>query len=101
MDNEPAIHLPPELQAFVEQQIAHGEYASFREMVQESIRFLKHLSDVRENRLEALRRDIQVGIDQLDRGEGIEFTDDHVEKVKQRGREILAARRRAAGEQAA
>ena len=44
---------------------------------------------IKEMKLEELRKEIQKGIDSLDRGEGVPFD---VEDVIKRGRERLAAR---------
>jgi hypothetical protein len=53
---------------------------------------------IRELRRSALIKEIQIGLDQLDRGEGIECKDDaqlrsFFDDVKARGRESLAARK--------
>ena len=82
--------LPPELQHFVEQELASGRYRSRDEVICEGLRLL------RERRLYELRREIDVGLEQLDRGEGIEFEDEQAlkaffEDIKQRGRERLEA----------
>lgn len=61
-----SVSLPPDLEKFVRQELASGEYASEEEILQEGLRLLQD----RKQRLEQLRSDIQVGLDQLDRGEG-------------------------------
>jgi len=78
--------LPSELQHFVEQELASGRYRSRDEVICEGLRLL------RERRRYELRREIDVGLQQLDRGEGIELEDEQAlkaffEDIKQRGRE--------------
>lgn len=59
--------IPPEFEQFVAQQIAGGQYASAEEVVAAGLRVLRELKE----REEEFRREVQVGVDQLDRGEGI------------------------------
>lgn len=59
--------IPSELEQFVDQEVASGKYRSADEVVSQSLRLLQE----RERKLEALKADIQVGLDELDRGEGL------------------------------
>ena len=59
------ITLTPELEKLVNEEIESGRYKSASEVVREGLRLL----EARRLKLEALRRDIQEGIDQADRGE--------------------------------
>ena len=59
--------IPPDLRQFVEQELASGKYGNAEEMVTEGLRLL------RERKLYELRRDIDAGIEQIERGEGIEI----------------------------
>lgn len=68
------VQLPAELQAFVEEKVASGEYASTEAVVQASVKLLQG----RERRLAELRREIQIGVDQLDRGEGVPWDVDAI-----------------------
>jgi len=65
--------------------VAGGRFHSEEDVVAEALRLL----EVRERKLEALRKDIQVGIDQLDRGEGLPLD---VDDIMKRGRERLTQR---------
>ena len=58
------IQIPPDLNSFVEELVAGGKYGSPDQVFVEGLRLLQ----VREQ----LRRDVDLGIAQLDRGEGIE-----------------------------
>lgn len=57
----------PELQQLVQEQLASGEYASREDVLLEAVRLLAD----RNRKRQELRRELQVGRDQLDRGEGI------------------------------
>lgn len=74
------ISVPEELKSFVERGVASGRFRSEDEAICEGLNLLRS----RERQLEALRADLQVGIDQLDRGEKSELD---IESIKARGRE--------------
>ena len=57
--------LPPELGQFVEQQLALGKYQSEEELVVDAVRVLREV----EAQQRQFHGDIQLGIDQLERGE--------------------------------
>jgi antitoxin ParD1/3/4 len=57
--------IPPEFTGFVENEVASGSYRSAAEVVAEGLRLL------REQKLYELRKDIDAGLAQIDRGEGI------------------------------
>lgn len=61
------VSLTPELEKLVNEEVKSGRYKSASEVVREGLRLIR----LREAKLEALRRDIQEGIDELDRGEGV------------------------------
>lgn len=58
--------LPPDLQEFVRQAVANGEFPTEDDVVIAGVRALRELK----TRHDALRQDIQVAIEELDRGEG-------------------------------
>lgn len=59
--------LPNDLQQFVEDIVASGKFRSPDEVLAEGLRILRE----RERKLDSLRADLQIGLDQLDRSEGI------------------------------
>lgn len=65
------VSLTPELTELVERKVRSGRYQSASEVVREGLRLLADQDQVRELQLEATREKIRVGLDQLDRGEGI------------------------------
>lgn len=76
-----SVSLPPDLERFVEQQLAGGEYASENEILAEGLRLLRQ----QKTRRDQLRAEIQIGLDELNRGEGEPLDMDRVrEKVAQR-----------------
>lgn len=84
------VHLGETLDKFVAKLIDKGLYQSQSEVIREGLRLLKEREDLRELRLEELRREIQIGIDQADRGELTPFD---VEDIKAEGRRRLALER--------
>ena len=82
--------LPPELQQFVEQELASGRYQTREDVICDALRLL------RERKLHELRKEIDAGLQQLDRGEGIEIEDERslqafFDEIKAQGRERLEA----------
>lgn len=67
------VSLTPELDRFVAEKVQSGSYSSFSEVIREGLRLLKQQDDLRLLRLEQLKREIAVGIEQLDNGEGKTF----------------------------
>ena len=81
---------PPELQQFVEQELASGRYQSVDDVICEGLRLL------REQRLYELREEIDAGLQPLERHEGINLEDerslrDFFDDIKQRGRKRVEA----------
>lgn len=84
--------IPAEFRPFVSDAVASGRYRSEEELIAAALRLLED----RDRRLTALREDIQIGIDELDRGEGIDLSEPSVRQkffddIKARGRLRLAA----------
>ncbi len=82
--------LPPDLETFVQHEVASGNYPSPEEVISDGLRLL------RERKLYELRRDLDAGLSQIERGEGIELSSDDAlreffEDIKRRGRERLQA----------
>ena len=63
------ISLTPELERLVQEKVASGLYNSASEVIRESLRLLHERDRIREIRLEELRKEIQKGVSQLERGE--------------------------------
>ncbi len=66
------ISLTPELEARVKAKVETGFYNNASEVIREALRFMETHEDwVHEIKLTRLREQLKVGVDQLDRGEGI------------------------------
>jgi antitoxin ParD1/3/4 len=63
------VSLTPELEQLVNDKVKSGLYNSASEVVREALRLLKEQDALKAYRLEELRRDIAVGLQQADRGE--------------------------------
>lgn len=63
------VSLTPELERYIDDQVASGMYHSASEVVREGLRVLIDRQEDREAKLDALRRDINVAREQIDRGE--------------------------------
>lgn len=84
------ISLTPELEELIKQKVAGGMYHSASEVIREALRLLKERDEHHQMRIEQLRRDIQIGLDQIARGEVRTLDEDLIEDIKQRGRRRLA-----------
>lgn len=65
------VSLTPELEELITQKVQSGRYTSASEVVREALRLLEEHDELRQKRLAAVRKEIEEGIAQLDRGEGI------------------------------
>lgn len=64
------VHLTPELERLVQDKVKSGRYNSASEVVREALRLLEESDQIRQLRLQEMRRKIQEGWDSLRRGEG-------------------------------
>ena len=65
------VSLTPELEARVKAKVESGLYNNASEVIREALRFMDaHEEWVQEVKIALLRKQIQVGVDQLDNGEG-------------------------------
>ncbi|MEQ9548969.1 MAG: type II toxin-antitoxin system ParD family antitoxin [Coleofasciculus sp. G3-WIS-01] len=63
------ITLPPELEQFINNQVASGKYASTDEVFLAGIKLLQERENLYKGRFEELRREIMVGVEEAERGE--------------------------------
>ena len=63
------VSLTPELERFIGELVEGGRYRSASEAVRAAIRLLQDREAERSAKLEALRRSIEVGVEELDRGD--------------------------------
>jgi antitoxin ParD1/3/4 len=91
------VSLTPELEKYIQKQVASQRYQTASEVVRQAIRMMQTAEDYEKARLEALRQDIQVGLDQLDRGEYVEIRDEKdqqalLQRITREGRARLTAK---------
>ncbi|ODT98531.1 MAG: CopG family transcriptional regulator [Planctomycetes bacterium SCN 63-9] len=63
------VSLTPELEQFVHKKVDTGRYLSASEVVREALRLLEERDKLQAMWFEEIRKEIQLGIDQADRGE--------------------------------
>jgi antitoxin ParD1/3/4 len=63
------VSLPPHLEELVEQKVDSGRYTCASEVVVEALWLLDTRDRLREIKLEELRKEIAIGLDQADRGQ--------------------------------
>ncbi len=81
------VQLPIDLADFVRGKVESGEYASEQDLLINAVHVLRELN----RKHEQLRRDIQIGIDQLNSGEGRPLD---IDRIKSEGMKRLAERNR-------
>ena len=95
------VNLGTHWEAFIEENIKTGRYLSASELIREGLRLLQDKEHLRQLRLEELRKEVDKGLDALDRGQYTELDGDgmkgHLEDVKVRGRARLAREKRTTG----
>jgi antitoxin ParD1/3/4 len=71
--------LTPQHEAVVDRIVASGQYDDPDQVIDEAL----HLLEERQQRLESLRAEFQIGLDQEARGELIDWTPDFMEQLMQ------------------
>lgn len=73
------INLSPEMEEFIKRKVASGFYGNATEVVRDAIRRMQ----AEDLRLEAWQAAIKKGDEQLDRGEGLEYSPNMRERITQ------------------
>jgi len=76
------VSLTPQLEAMIRQRVASGRYNNASEVVREALRLLEE-----REQLEHLRSLIAVGVEQVERGELIEWTPELMDEIDRRAHE--------------
>ena len=63
------VNLAPELERFVEEKVRAGQYQSADEVVNSAVAMLRQQETLSTEDIAELRREIAIGLEQLDRGE--------------------------------
>ena len=85
------VSLSPQLEKLIEEKVASGMYNSASEVIREGLRLLQEREQLREIRLEELRKQVQIGLDELDNGQSAPLD---IENIKRRGRKRLAKKQK-------
>ena len=73
------INLSPEMEGFIKSKVAGGSYGNATEVIRDAIRRMQ----AEEIRLAAWHAAIQKGDDQLNRGEGMDYTPEALDNITQ------------------
>ena len=84
--------LNPELEQFVVEQVKSGFYHSPSEVIAESLRLFREYEQLNKIKRDQLRHDVQMAIDQIQRGEGQVYysAEELAEEIKKSAKESLA-----------
>lgn len=66
------ISITPELEAFIQKQVESGRYVTSSEVVREALRLLIDQEQLKQQKIEKLRQDIELGYQQSERGETLD-----------------------------
>jgi antitoxin ParD1/3/4 len=81
-DPRMTVTLKPELEQMVREKVAAGAYATPDDVLAEGLRLLRERDEAEQRAREWLTREIQTGLDQLDRGEVVSGSDVSAELVR-------------------
>ncbi|MBI3696346.1 MAG: type II toxin-antitoxin system ParD family antitoxin [Acidobacteria bacterium] len=88
------IPVNPDTERLVKEQVESGRYRSAAEVIEDAVRLLTE----RGRKLEQLRKEIQVGVDQIERGEYTEYDAHTIQNlfsdIEAEGLRKLAAKRK-------
>lgn len=76
------IKLNNQMQQWIKEKVGSGYYGSASEVINEGLRLLKNKEDQRNSMTEDLRKELLIGIRQLDSGQAIYFDSKLVDDVK-------------------
>jgi antitoxin ParD1/3/4 len=84
------ISLTPELVQFVQDLVQTGMYHSSSEVIRDGLRLLREREQLRHIRIEELRKELAIGLEQLERGEYTVLNENTLAEIKAEGRRRLA-----------
>jgi antitoxin ParD1/3/4 len=95
------INLTDHFDHFIEAEVGTGRYGNASEVVRDGLRLLEKRKQEERAKLKWLRGAVREGLDQIDRGQGLEFDslaelDDHIDQLGREASAELATQRRRA-----
>jgi antitoxin ParD1/3/4 len=85
------VSLTKELEKYVHQKVESGLYSSASEVIREGLRILQERDELRGDRLEKLRQEIALGIEDADQGKLSPFDEETLQEIEAEGRKRWAA----------
>lgn len=94
------INLTDHLDRFIEAEVGSGRYSNASEVVREGLRLIERRKQEERARLKWLRGAVNDGLDQIDRGEGLEFQsigelERHIDRLGKEASDLVAKDKRA------
>jgi antitoxin ParD1/3/4 len=83
------VSLTIQLEELVQQKVSSGRYNSASEVIREALRLLEERDELKELKLQALKKDIALGLDQADRGEIVD-ADQVFAELRKRNRPLTS-----------
>jgi antitoxin ParD1/3/4 len=87
------ISLTPELEQLVLDKVKSGMYHSASEVMRDALRLLKERDQLQALKLQELRREVQKGLDQIERGEVVD-ADDVFRELRERNKKFKQQKKR-------
>lgn len=85
------VSLTPQLEKWVQTKVETGLYSSSSEVVRDALRTLYHFEEHKLKKIECLKCDIQIGLEQIKFGQSEEFSPALLKRIKKEGRARLNA----------
>ena len=85
--------LPKDLAKYVSAKVRSGEYDGEDDVIRDGLELLKSLEGYRSYRLQRLREEMQIGMNQAEKGLSRPWDKRAMERIKSKGRRLLAARK--------
>ena len=79
-----SVQIAPQIEAMIQERVAAGMYPDADAVLREAMRLLDD-----HERLQRLRAKIQIGVDQADRGELVDFTPELIEQLGREAEEMF------------
>jgi antitoxin ParD1/3/4 len=75
------VSLTPQLEKLVKDKVNSGRYLSSSEVIREGLRLLDERDRMADERFKALKREVQLGVEQADRGETTPFDPEYYKSI--------------------